>query len=187
MWASSGHCCKLPPSSSSSSPLFLFGSAGSLIPFSQQWEKNRPHSTVLLSHKAESEAILHHRKGGRPYLEQIHIHSSHECVTIKAALDLCQVDSITRRRIHGFPVDLAFPMTNTKLISEDRGVAASNARAASKRLLSKLLFFALLLLLSTTLNRPRSGRNFSGMNSDVRRPITTAFFLDGELSWRSHS
>lgn len=86
---------------------FVFGSAGSLIPFSQQWEKNWPHSTTLLSHKAESEAILHHRKGGRPYLEQIHIHSSHECVTIKAALDLCQVDSITQRRIHGFPVDLA--------------------------------------------------------------------------------
>jgi hypothetical protein len=48
-------------------------------------------------------------------LEQIHIHSSHECVTIKAALDLCQVDSITQRRIHGFPAWCHFTLYNKNL------------------------------------------------------------------------
>ncbi len=55
-----------------------------------------------IGHKAESYAIFHCRKGGWPYSEQIRIHSRHECVTLETAVNLCHVDSITERRIHGF-------------------------------------------------------------------------------------
>lgn len=74
-------------------------------------------------------------------------------------------------------------MTKTDSTFVECGGEASKASAASRLSLtitSSCESMLLILLDKTTFNRPGNGRNFSGMDSQVFRPMITAFFLEEE-------